>query len=86
MRRAQCPRGAIEQARRAVPADIVKRAHHAVVAADREQHFADEIEALVVAGIRDLRHVADDLPGQGGKRAPARAREIRGRCRPTTEG
>ena len=62
MRRVHVPRRAVEQAGRAMPADVMKSAHHAVVAADGKQHFADEVEALVVAGVRNLRDVADDLP------------------------
>jgi hypothetical protein len=40
----------------------MESAHHAVVAAYGKQHFPDEIEALVIAGVRNLRDVTDDLP------------------------
>ena len=53
---------AVEQACGTMPADVMESPDHAVVAADGKQHFADEVEALVVAGVRNLRDVADDLP------------------------
>ena len=53
----------IEQARRAMAADVVESAHRAVAAAHGEQHLADEVEALVVAGIGNFRDMADHLPG-----------------------
>ena len=62
MRRVHDAARAIEQAGGTMPADVMESAHHAVVAADGKQHFADEVEALVVAGVRNLRDVADDLP------------------------
>jgi len=39
----------------------MKSAYQPVVAADREEHLADEVEALIVAGVRNLRDVTDHL-------------------------
>src|SRR6202795_4552382 len=49
----------------AMAADIIKAAENAVVAASDEERLSDEVEGKVVAGARDLVHVADDLPGGG---------------------
>jgi hypothetical protein len=56
--------GSIEQACGAMPADVMESPDDAVVAAHGEQHFADEIEALVVAGVGNFGDVADNLPGR----------------------
>src|SRR5689334_8297268 len=58
------PARAVEQAGGAVAAHVMKSAHLSVVAADGEEHLADEVEALVVAGVRNLGDVTDDLPGR----------------------
>src|SRR3954470_16867735 len=57
------PARAVEQARGTVAADVMKSAHLAIVAAYREEHLADEVEALVVPGVGNLGDVTDDLPG-----------------------
>src|ERR1700752_4894303 len=57
------PARPVEQARGAMPADVVEGAHHSVVAAEGKQHLADEVETLVVASLRYFRDVADHLPG-----------------------
>ncbi len=44
-------------------ADVMEGPHCAVPAAHGEQHLADEVEALVVAGIGNFRDVTDHLPG-----------------------
>ena len=54
---------AVEQAGRAVAADVVKSAYLAIGAAQGEQGFSEDVESLVVAGVRDFRDMADDLPG-----------------------
>ena len=73
---------AIEQARGAVPAHIMKSPDHAIVAADGKQHLADEVETLVIARVRNLGDVTDDLPG-GTEHAFALEREeFRVRVRP----
>lgn len=53
----------IEQARGAVPADVMKSADLAVAAAQGEQGLPEDVERLVITGVRDFRDMADDLPG-----------------------
>ena len=74
----------IEQARGAMTAHVVERAHRAVVAAQREQHLADEVETLVVAGLRDLGDVADHLPGRAENAFALEREEFGDRCTSTT--
>src|SRR4051812_26983504 len=52
----------VEEPRRAMAADIVEGTDHAVIATQREEHLAHEVETLEVARVRDLGQVADDLP------------------------
>src|ERR1700722_8624542 len=54
---------AVQQARRAVTAHIEKRFHTALLAAQRDQGFTEEIERVVIAGIRYVIEVANHLPG-----------------------
>src|SRR5882672_10818715 len=56
--------GPVEQPRRAMAADIVERADSAVVAAQCNDRLAEIIEGDVIAGVRDIVDVADDLPGR----------------------
>jgi hypothetical protein len=41
----------------------MKSAYLAVGAAHGEQGFSEEVERLVIAGVRNFRDMADDLPG-----------------------
>jgi hypothetical protein len=63
---AACARaaGPIEQASGTMPADVMESPDDAIVAAHGEQHFAVEIEALVIAGVGNFRDVTDNLPGR----------------------
>ena len=53
---------AVHEARRAMAADIVEGAQHAVIAADDKGALAQHIQRGVVARSCDLTHMADDLP------------------------
>ncbi len=52
----------VDQPRCAMPADIVERPHDAVVAANDDDRLVEEIEGVIVARLRDIVDVADDLP------------------------
>ncbi len=52
----------VGQARGAVAADIVETAHPAVLAADGQDLFVEDVKSLIVAGLGDVVDVADDLP------------------------
>ena len=52
----------VEQSRRAMPAHVMKSAHPSVIAPEGEQRFAQEIERLIVARVRNFRDMADGLP------------------------
>src|SRR5688500_4826016 len=67
----------VEQARAAVPADVMESTDGAVAAADGHQHGPDEIQALVVAGVRNVIDVADDLPGRAEYSLPFELQELR---------
>ena len=56
------PRLMRHHARAAVPADIVERPHLPVMAADDQGPLADHVEALVVARLRNVVHMAGKLP------------------------
>jgi hypothetical protein len=45
-----------------MPADVVERAHHAVVAADDDDRLVEEVEGVIVARLRDVVDMADHLP------------------------
>jgi hypothetical protein len=45
-----------------VATDVVKGAHHLVLATDDDGPFAAHVEADVVAGLRQVVHMADKLP------------------------
>ena len=72
----------IEQARGAMTAHVMKSAHPSVVATDGEQHFPDEVEALVIARVRNLRDVTDHLPGRAEHAFALEREEFRVRVRP----
>src|SRR3546814_6795428 len=54
----------VEKPRRPVPADIVERAHLPVMAAHGEHQFAEEVERMIITGLRDVVDMADELPGR----------------------
>jgi len=58
----------VDDSRAAMAAHIVKRAHHAVRAADDDRALADPVERSPVSGRRDIAFMTDDLP-----RGPHRA-------------
>src|SRR5689334_1644982 len=58
------PFRAIEQARGAMAAHIVKAADRAAVAAQRYDGLAEKVEAVVVAEGGDIVLVADELPAR----------------------
>src|SRR5688572_3649206 len=72
----------VEQPRRAMAAHIVENPYCAVVAAQGKQHLADEVEALVIAGLRNLGYVADDLPRRTEDALPFQREELGIRIRP----
>jgi hypothetical protein len=47
-----------------VPADVVESADSAVVATQDEDGFPEKFEGVIVAGLRDVVDVTDDLPGR----------------------
>ena len=51
-----------DDAAAAMPADVVEGAHLAVLAADHERTLADNVHRQVVARLRHVRHMTDDLP------------------------
>src|SRR4029077_8047092 len=52
----------LEQARAAMTADVAQRADAAATLAQHDDAVGAELEGDVVAGVRDLAHVAGDLP------------------------
>ncbi len=56
--------GAVQQPRRAMQADIVEGPRNPVLAAHHDDAFADEVEAVIVAGVRNVVQMADHLPGR----------------------
>jgi len=52
----------VEQPRRAVPADIVKCPHRAVLGAQHQHRFAVELEGMEVPRARHVAQVAHQLP------------------------
>ena len=56
------PRTAVEQPRCAVPAYIEERPDAAVRTAHRHQRFIQEVQRVIVPGVRDVAQMADDLP------------------------
>ena len=51
-----------DQPHRAMPANVGKGAHLAVIAADHDHAFTQIVQRLIVARIGNLVHMADDLP------------------------
>src|SRR5579864_5001742 len=66
----------VGQARAAMATDIVKAAHHAVGAAQRQEFFSQDIERVIVAGPRDIVDVADQMPGLRKQLEPLRLEEF----------
>jgi hypothetical protein len=52
----------VEQARRAMSADVIEGPQPHILAADDEDRAADEVESLVVSGLGEVALVTDDLP------------------------
>ena len=67
----------IEQARGAMPTDVMKSPHHAIVAAQGKKHLADEVEALIVPDVGNFGDVTDDLPGRPEDALPLEREELR---------
>src|SRR6185503_6310004 len=61
---------AIGKTRAAMAADIVETAHHAICAAQRQELFAQDVERVIVAGVTDIVHVTDEMPGLGEELLP----------------
>ena len=66
----------VEQARRAVPANVVKAADRAVVAAHDENGLAEELERMEITRIRNVVHVADELPARKKNELPLALEKI----------
>ena len=56
---------AVQQPRRAMPADIEERRHCVVLSAHRDQGLAQEIQRMVIAGFGYVAQVAYHLPRIG---------------------
>ena len=66
----------VEQARGAMPADVVKAAQLTVLASDRNDRFVEQVEAVIIADLGNVVAVADQLPAGAEDRALLQLEEI----------
>jgi hypothetical protein len=66
----------VEQARRTVPADVIETAQLAILAAHGDDGLAEQVEAVVIADLRNVVAVADQLPAGAKDRALLQLEEI----------
>jgi hypothetical protein len=78
--------GAVEQARAAVPADVMERLDVPVLLAQHEDAFGSEIECFVIAWPRDRVLVTNDLPARQEHPLDFEGREGRMAVHPGGEG
>jgi hypothetical protein len=77
-----------QKPRRAMPADIVKGAHRAIITAHDNDRLTQKIEAVIVPGAGHIAHMADDLPAVAENRFLLELEEVAIMIDPTrqTEG